>query len=107
MSTTNKSERANQWVVPRLDVYENENEYLLDADVPGARAEQIEIGVDKGVLTLASRGVAPEWDYRRELRLGDEVDAEHIVATLEAGVLRLHLPKRAELRPRKIAVAVG
>lgn len=97
-----------KWTVtPPMDVFENDDEYLLVGDLPGVRAEQLELRVERGVLILDTAGAAEDWEYRREFKLSDDVDAEAIGAKLDAGVLELRLPKRAEVKPRKIAITTS
>lgn len=91
-------------VTPLVDVYENEAEYLLVAELPGIQSEQVELRVEKDVLILETTGADEEWEYRRDFRLSDDVAADAVEAKLESGVLELHLPKRAETRPRRISV---
>jgi len=103
MSTATKVE--NKWsVTPLVDVYENDDEYLLVGDLPGVSADQLELRVEGGILTIETRGVDEHWDYRREYRLSEDVDSQAVGAKLDAGVLELRLPKRAESRPRKIQI---
>lgn len=102
------------FVAPLCDIYENESEVLLVADLPGVGSDGLELSFDKGQLTLearrraeTARPVAAEFrpvDYRRTFVLPDGIDASKIAAELEAGVLRVHLPKAAPLRPRRIEV---
>lgn len=97
-----------KWTVtPPMDVYENDDEYLLIGDLPGVQAEQLELRVERGVLILDTTGASDDWEYRREFKLSDDVDAEAIGAKLDAGVLELTLPKRAEVKPRKITITTS
>jgi len=105
-------------VTPRVDVYENDKEILLLADLPGVTRESLAIHADGDTLTLeakradtlAGSALAQELelrDYSRTFGIPPSIDRERIEAKLEAGVLRLHLPKQAALMPRKIPVRVG
>jgi HSP20 family protein len=102
-------------VAPRVDVYENANELLLVADVPGATKESVSIQLDKGQVTIeASRAddatgspLIAEYrptDYARVFSIPQGIDASKIDAQLSGGVLRLHLPKSDALKPRRIEV---
>jgi HSP20 family molecular chaperone IbpA len=110
-------ERVNQrfTVAPRVDVYENANELLLVADVPGATKESVSIHLDKGQVTIeASRRedvtgsqLIAEYrptDYARVFAVPQGIDASKIDAQLSGGVLRLRLPKSEALKPRRIEV---
>lgn len=102
---------------PAVDVVETADSLKLMADVPGARAESIDIRVEDGVLTLradvpARADEGTQWRLReygvgaweRSFRLGDDVDASRIDAAYRDGVLTLTLPKAAHARARKIEV---
>ncbi|MCA9700210.1 MAG: Hsp20 family protein [Myxococcales bacterium] len=89
-------------VYPLVDVFENDGEFLLVADLPGVDKQALEMLVEDGELRLVAK--TDELEYRRSFALGDDVDLDAITAKLEHGELRLQLPKRAESRVRKIAV---
>lgn len=103
--------------VPLVDIIECDDELLLVADVPGARAEDIDIQYERGLLTIHARVQPREprnvtWllreygtgDFYRSFEIGEGIDADKIHAEVSDGVLRLHLPKTAEVRPRRIPV---
>jgi HSP20 family protein len=106
--------RQRRATAPMVDVYENADEYLVVADLPGVSREDIDIQFDRGELTLHARRNATrdgalsreftEVDFRRAFRVPEKVDTQNISAELEQGVLRLRLPKSPEIRPRKIRV---
>jgi HSP20 family molecular chaperone IbpA len=126
MATTNQTlapnerrvpERVQQRpsISPRVDVYENANELLVLADVPGATKETISVHVEKGQLTLEARResvdhgsvVQAEYrpaDYHRVFAVPEGIDASKIDAQLSAGVLRIRLPKSESLKPRRIEI---
>lgn len=101
---------------PHVDIVETQSEYLLRLDVPGATTDGLDIQYERGQLKVRAT-VAPRrpdgrllgaeydvGDYVRTFALGDGVDAEHIEATLQLGVLTVRLPKSQALQPRKIQV---
>jgi HSP20 family molecular chaperone IbpA len=105
-------------VNPLVDIYENADEILLVADVPGVAKDQIRIDLEKNQLTLTARRednpkgrmIGQEWgsrDYYRAFAIPQGIDAEKISADLTDGVLRVHLPKAAAAKPRKIEVRAG
>ncbi|MCC6215152.1 MAG: Hsp20/alpha crystallin family protein [Polyangiaceae bacterium] len=102
-------------VAPRVDVYENDREYLVVADLPGVAPAGLAVGLDDHELSLDARRVAPvtvegaEYllRYRRSFRIPATVDAARIDAALAGGVLELRLPKSAAARPRRIDVRVS
>jgi HSP20 family protein len=101
---------------PHVDIEDLGTEILLVADVPGARAEGLDVSFEDGVLTvhaaveprvLPGRRVRQEYgvgDYRRSFRLGEGFDASLISADYRHGVLTIRVPRLAAVRPRKIAV---
>jgi HSP20 family protein len=101
---------------PRFDVWETDQEFVLAGDLPGVNPENLEIRYENQELTVHGK-VAPRQgearffgveygvgDFHRSFRVSEHIDGEAISAELKNGVLTLRLPKRAELRPRKIAV---
>jgi HSP20 family molecular chaperone IbpA len=105
-------------IAPPVDVYENADELLVVADVPGASHDGIDVQLEKGQLTiLARRGgestgtpLATEYrsrDYFRVFSVPQGIDASKIGAQFTAGVLHLHLPKSESLKPRRIEVKQG
>jgi HSP20 family protein len=101
-------------VAPPVDVYENPNELLVIADMPGVTLENTSIHFERNRLTIAGRRsqskAAPllaendQADFRRTFLVPQGIDAEHISAELSQGVLKVHLPKHASVKPRRIEV---
>ncbi|HEX7047900.1 MAG TPA: Hsp20/alpha crystallin family protein [Gammaproteobacteria bacterium] len=104
--------------MPAVDVTEEENRYVLHADVPGVNAKDIEITLENGILTIRGRREATRNEgaqgYRRVERmhgsffrrftLPDTADAEKISAQSKNGVLELVIPKQEKTQPRRITV---
>lgn len=90
-------------VTAPVDVFENDDFYVVRADVPGVDKEQVEINFHEGKLIFEAT-LESELVYTRTLGFGDEVDADAIEAKLEHGVLELQLGKAAAKKPRKIAI---
>lgn len=101
---------------PRFDAWETESEYVLAGDMPGVAPEDLELHYENHELAIQAR-VAPRnpsgqplceeygvGDFYRSFTLADSIDESAIAAELADGVLTVHLPKRAEVRPRKIEV---
>ena len=105
----------------RLDVRDEAQRYVIEADVPGFRKENLDVTFEGGVLTLtAERRQESESEndnyhmrertfgkVSRSLRLPDNVNAASIQAKLRDGVLSLTLDKTEEAKPHKIEVAEG
>lgn len=102
---------------PPVDIFENEEGITLQADMPGVAKERLDIRVDGNhLLVEGTIGVEPQEQmsalyadvrstvYRRSFVLGQELESGKIQANLRDGVLTVRIPKRAELRPRRIEV---
>jgi HSP20 family protein len=105
------------YYTPRVDVAENGDAYLFQADLPGTQAEDVDVSYQDGVLTLQARvrqrwpdGARPLWSeyglghYYRSFELGPKVDPDGIKAELRDGVLSLYVPKAESAKARKIKV---
>ena len=105
---------------PAVDILENQDELTVLADMPGLRAEDVEVRFENGTLTIrghvrerqgeGTRFLLREYgvgDYYRSFQVSELVDAQQIAADYVDGVLTLHLPMVQELMPRKIAVKAG
>jgi len=105
--------------LPNVDIVETADELLVLADMPGVKAEEIDIQYEQGELTIHGK-VEPRQDERatsylmreygvgdfyRTFKVGEGIDADKIHAAVKDGVMELHLPKSERLKPRKIAVA--
>ncbi len=90
---------------PRVDVFENEEEYLIQADLPGVTPDSLDLTFADGELSIeAGGGEGSVRRYRRAFTVPDGIDASAIEAQVKDGVLTLHLPKAPEVRPRRIEV---
>jgi HSP20 family protein len=104
---------------PHVDICDRGGEVVLVADMPGARADGIDVSFDGGVLTvhaavaprpLPGRQLRQEYgvgDYRRSFRLGEGFDASQISAEYRLGVLTIRVPRLAAVRPRKVPVSAS
>ncbi len=105
---------------PAVSLRETDDAILIDADLPGVKAEQLQISVNHGVLTVHGR-VAEHGragftqlhreyepaDFQRTFILPDNVDAAAISANTRNGVVTITLPKVKAAQPRRIAVTTG
>jgi len=100
-----------------LDAYTTEDAVVIEAAIPGAAPESVDITVDNDVLTITAQIPAPPTEgrtyainerfagtLRRSLNLNVPVQAEKAEASFENGVLTLRLPKREEIKPKKITI---
>src|SRR5688572_12668876 len=110
--------RAGRQFAPRVDIYENDHELLLYADVPGAAPGDIDLRYERGELTLQGK-VAPRssagqpilgeyevGDYYRVFQIHESIDASKIEAEHKQGVLTVHLPKQEAVKPKLVPVRV-
>lgn len=103
-------------MAPVVDIFENDDEILLYADVPGVTREKITINVDNGKLeisairNLQAKGVA-NWqefgdvEFKRVFSVPQSIDVSRVNAELKEGVLKLQLPKAEAAKPRKIEIS--
>lgn len=100
---------------PAVDIYENDNEILLHADMPGVVKENISVDIDNGKLLISgvrkleTEGAATyeefsDVEYVRSFSVPQTIDVEKVEAELKNGVLKLHLPKSEAAKPRQIEI---
>jgi HSP20 family protein len=102
---------------PLVDIYETADDITLQADMPGVSKDRLDIRVEGTNLLIEGEiGIAPQQQmaplyadirattYRRSFVLSNELEAEKIQANLKDGLLTVRIPKRAEVRPRRIEV---
>jgi HSP20 family protein len=100
------------------NLYETDDEYILQMALPGVKADELEITAHRNILSLqGSTGVAapegarglwtglPDGQFSEQLTLPGEVDADAATADYHDGILTLTLPKAAHTRAKKIAVS--
>lgn len=113
-----ESTRRIRSTVPTVDIYENEEEILLHADMPGVAKDDISVNIDNGTLslrgmrTLQTLGAASleefgDEEYRRTFSVPQTIDLDKINAVVKDGVLRLHLPKSEAAKPKQIEIKAG
>ena len=106
---------------PAVDIREDDERFIIDADIPGVDPSNIQITMENGVLTLAGERLAKAGDksegyrrvervagrFHRRFTLPDTADAEGITARSEHGVLEVSIPKHPRVQPRRINVTVN
>lgn len=112
-------EVATTWA-PAVNIFEDQEEVAVTADLPGMKKEDVEITLENNVLTLRGHRRLEDEDKRenyhrveraygtfaRSFTLPNTVNSEKISAEYTDGVLQIHLPKREESKPRQISVKV-
>ena len=108
-----------QLLSPAIDIDETDNEYIVCADMPGIKADDISIDCSGNMLTISaerkyeSGGKRSDRQerfygtYQRSFSLPQGVDSEHIEANYENGVLDIHVPKAEPVKRRKIEIGKG
>lgn len=100
---------------PAVDVFEDGEAFVVQAELPGMTLEDVNVGVENDLLTLAGERKSEREDghairerwygaFSRSFKLPRTVDVEKIDATLKDGVLTVRLPKRESVKPRRIEV---
>lgn len=104
---------------PPTDLYERENAYVLESELPGFSRDDIRVSLEDGMLSISGRREVTDEEksyrrreraegrFERRFRLPRSVEAENVEARMENGILRVRVPKAEEARSRKIEVEVG
>lgn len=92
-----------QRITPAVDIYENGNELVFVADMPGVPKEGLDVQVEKQELTLTG-DVNDNYRYERSFKLPPTVDVDQVNATLKNGVLNVTFKKAEHAKPKKIQV---
>ena len=106
-------------LTPLTDIYQTpDGTTVLVVEVPGASPGEVDVRVDKGVLTIRAEGAVPEapegygriyagftgGEFFRAFALSDEVDRDRIEASVSGGLLTVRLPRAAAAQSRKIEI---
>ncbi|MDY6943983.1 MAG: Hsp20/alpha crystallin family protein [Pseudomonadota bacterium] len=106
-----------QWA-PAMDIREENDAYVVLADLPGVNPDEIEITLEKGILNIqGERHIAeepeqsgfrrferPQGRFHRRFSLPDTIDSENVVANSRHGVLEVRIAKKPVVQPRRITV---
>ena len=109
---------TSDWV-PAVDIKEEDNRFLIAADIPGVEPKDIDVHMENGLLTLRGtrsyesseendgykRVERARGSFYRRFSLPDTADADKISAKCSNGVLEIVIPKHEKVQPRKITVA--
>ena len=116
-SGDNNGSSVADWV-PAVDIVEEKDRYVLRADVPGVKPEDIDVNMENGVLTVSGerhhesteeaegmrRVERVSGKFYRRFNLPDTADAEEISAKSAIGILEVRIPKQPEVQARRITV---
>ena len=112
-----REEREPGTWTPAVDVVETDDAFVLVAELPGVRREDIDVEVDDRRLEISGRRLPVEegqsfvrmersyGPFRRSFELDPSIDAGKISAKIEQGVVTLTLPKAEQVKPRRITVS--
>lgn len=104
--------------VPSVDVKDTKKSYVIDMDLPGRSEDDVNIELDRNVLTISSKKEEKKSDkeekylirerkpadFKRSFNLPEDADSETITATFKNGVLTVEIAKKEIVAPRKITI---
>ncbi|HXF93425.1 MAG TPA: Hsp20/alpha crystallin family protein [Nitrospiraceae bacterium] len=107
--------------IPAVDISESEGEYLIKAELPGVKKEDIKVTLQEGVLTIQGERKQEKEEkgrkyhriersygtFMRSFTLPDSVDDSKVSAEFKDGLLYLHVPKSEKAKPKAIEVKVA
>jgi HSP20 family protein len=105
---------------PRVDISETDEEFVIKAEIPEVKKEDVNVSMDKGVLTIQGERKQEKEEkgkkfhrveryygsFVRSFTLPDNVDETKVKATFKDGMLNIRIPKTAETKPKAIEVKV-
>ena len=105
---------------PQVDITEDDKEYLIKADLPEMKKDEIKVNVENGVLSVSGERKTEKEEknkkfhriersygtFMRSFALPDDADGTKVAAEFKEGVLRVHLPKNPVAKPKAIEVKV-
>lgn len=118
-SSCNIDKTTSQWT-PLVDIAEDDKEYLITAELPEVKKENVKVTVENGVLSITGersfekkennqryhRIERSYGNFVRSFTLPEDSDAAQVSAEFKEGVLKVHLPKSEKTKPREVEVKV-
>ena len=109
-----------EWA-PLVDIVEDDTQYVITAELPGLKKEEIKVGVQDNVLTISGERQYEKEEkdkkfhrierahgrFARSFTIPENSDGEKVSAEFKDGMLQVHLPKTETVTPKHIEVAVG
>jgi HSP20 family protein len=109
-----------RWV-PAMDLVEEDEHFILRADLPGVNEDDVKVELEDNVLTISGERASESQEHKdgyyrierasgsfsRALTLPEGIDPDSIHARFEKGVLEVRVPKPEERKPRRVAIKVG
>lgn len=103
-----------------MDAYRDGDHFVVRLDLPGVDPSTIDLTIEKNVLSIAAErrwdqpdgleivvAERPQGSFSRQLFLGEGLDAEHIAAAYDNGVLTVTVPVAEQAKPRKVEITQG
>jgi len=122
---TSRAQGANgnggrRWI-PAMDLVETKDDFVLRADLPGIRDDDVSIEVENNVLTISGERRAEQEErhegyyrveratgsFARSLSLPEGIEPESVTATSDNGVLTVRIPKPVQAKPQRVKIGVG
>jgi HSP20 family protein len=109
-------ERTERHIAPEVNIYEDKDGYILEAEMPGVNKDGLEITLEGTEITITGRRNVPAMkgdslfresqpaNFRRVFSLDPVIDTGRINAKMDQGVLTLTLPKSEKVKPKRIQV---
>ena len=114
------SRQASSGGVMPMDAFRRGSDVWVHIDLPGVKAESLDITVERNVLTIAAERTWQRQDgdqayfgeryrgsFRRQIQLGDGLDLQNLEADLHDGVLTIRIPVAEQAKPRKVEIGQG
>lgn len=119
-NTDNSNMATSRWA-PAVDIHEEKDKYVIEADLPGIKPDDIEVSITNGTLSIKgerkeenkvdgqsySRIERIYGNFHRQFTLPDVADSENIKADYENGVLILSIPKKEAAKPKRITISAS
>jgi len=106
---------------PLVDITEDDHEYLIKAELPGIEKDQVKVSVEDGLLVIAGERNSEKEEknhkyhrmersygsFIRSFSLPDDADGTKVKAEYKNGILKVHLPKNEQAKPKSIEIKVN
>ena len=99
--------KAKYAVSPKARVYETDESFVLEAEMPGISEAEADITIHRNELTIAGETDGLEARYERRFKLPATINTKKVAASMKFGILKLVLPKMEEAKPKTIKVLAG
>lgn len=115
-----ESLRVSEWA-PVVDISEDSKEYLIKAEIPGVKKEEVKVSVQNDVLTISGERKYEKEEkdkkfhrieraygsFSRSFTIPEDADPEKVSADFQNGLLHVHIPKSERAKPKSIEVKVS